>query len=279
MKRKMVILAVAVFAWSLLGFADTLIMKDGTRHAGTFVRATSKTVTFKEGTRVHYYPVSTVESLEFGHTSAATTAASGTENATGEPTLSQRPATSKVASSTRGARETVVIPTGTEISVRTNQDIDSSAATVGQKFEGMVANDVAGSGGQVDIPKGSNAELVIREVNAGGITKAPEMALDLASVEVHGKRYLVNTSTIQQQGSGNLGANKRTAEMVGGGAVLGTLIGAIAGGGKGAAIGAAAGGVTGAGAQVLTRGKEVKVPAETILQFKLTQPLRLEAAR
>jgi len=67
--------------------------------------------------------------------------------------------------------------------------------------------------------------------------------------------------------------------MVGGGAVLGTLIGAIAGGGKGAAIGAAAGGVTGAGAQVLTRGKEVKVPAETILQFKLTQPLRLEAAR
>ncbi len=276
MKFRILVVAVAVCAWSLMGFADTLIMKDGTRHAGTFVRATAKTVTFKEGTRVHYYPVSSVQSLEFGHTAAgaATTTSEGT---TGEPTLAQRPR-STAAASTRTA-QTVVIPAGTEVSVRTNQDIDSSNASVGQKYEGMVANDVMGSSGEVVIPKGSNAELVIREVNSGGITKAPEMALDLSSVEVHGKRYVVNTSTIQQQGTGNLGANKRTAEMVGGGAVLGTLIGAIAGGGKGAAIGAAAGGATGAGAQVLTRGKEVKVPAETILQFKLTQPLRLDAAR
>ena len=278
MKRKVLVVAVVVCAWSLLGFADTLIMKDGTRHAGTFVRATSRTVTFKEGTRIHYYPVSTVESLEFGSKAATATGATGAEGTSGEPTLAQRPKATE-ATATRTARETVVIPAGTEVSVRTNQDIDSSNTSVGQKFEGMVANDVAGNSGEVEIPKGSNAELVIREVNAGGVTKAPEMALDLSSVEVHGKRYLVNTSTIQQQGTGNLGANKRTAEMVGGGAVLGTLIGAIAGGGKGAAIGAAAGGATGAGAQVLTRGKEVKVPAETILQFKLTQPLRLDAAR
>jgi hypothetical protein len=274
MKSKIAVVAVVVCAWSLLGFADTLIMKDSTRHAGTFISATAKTVTFKEGTRIHRYPVSTVQTLEFGHT----TATGATEGTSGEPTLAQRPKSS-AAAATRTGRETVVIPSGTEVSVRTNQDIDSGSASVGQKFEGMVANDVSGSSGEVEIPKGSNAELVIREVNAGGITKAPEMALDLSSVEVHGKRYLVNTSTIQQQGTGNLGANKRTAEMVGGGAVLGTLIGAIAGGGKGAAIGAAAGGATGAGAQVLTRGKEVKVPAETILQFKLTQPLRLEAAR
>jgi hypothetical protein len=66
--------------------------------------------------------------------------------------------------------------------------------------------------------------------------------------------------------------------MVGGGAVLGTLIGAIAGGGKGAAIGAAAGAGAGAGTQILTRGKSVKVPAETTLRFKLDQPLRLQAA-
>ena len=278
MKSKIVLVAVVVCVWSLLGFADTLIMKDGTRHAGTFISATSKMVTFKEGTRIHRYPVSTVQTLEFGHTAATATGAPAAEATSGEPTLAQRPK-STAAAATRTGRETVVIPSGTEVSVRTNQDIDSGSASVGQKFEGMVANDVSGSSGEVEIPKGSNAELVIREVNAGGMTKAPEMALDLSSVEVHGKRYLVNTSTIQQQGTGNLGANKRTAEMVGGGAVLGTLIGAIAGGGKGAAIGAAAGGATGAGAQVLTRGKEVKVPAETILQFKLTQPLRLDAAR
>src|SRR5579884_1413802 len=188
MKSKIVVVAVVVCAWSLLGFADTLIMKDGTRHAGTFISATAKTVTFKEGTRIHRYPVSTVQTLEFGHTTATATGAPA-EGTSGEPTLAQRPKSS-AAATTRTGRETVVIPTGTEVSVRTNQDIDSGSASVGQKFEGMVANDVMGSSGEVVIPKGSNAELVIREVNAGGITKAPEMALDLSSVEVHGKRYV-----------------------------------------------------------------------------------------
>ena len=66
------------------------------------------------------------------------------------------------------------------------------------------------------------------------------MALDLQSVKVGNRRYVVNTADLEQKAQGGVGANKRTAEMVGGGAVLGTLIGAIAGGGKGAAIGAAA---------------------------------------
>jgi len=65
--------------------------------------------------------------------------------------------------------------------------------------------------------------------------------------------------------------------MIGGGAAIGTVIGAIAGGGKGAAIGAATGAAAGAGAQVLTKGKEVQVPAETVLTFRLTQPLNLES--
>jgi hypothetical protein len=128
----------------------------------------------------------------------------------------------------------------------------------------------------VAIPKGSNAELTIRNVQSGGITKGPEMTLDLSSVDVHGQRYVVNTASLQRSNGQGLGANKRTAEMVGGGAALGTLIGAIAGQGKGAAIGAAAGAAAGAGTQVLTRGKEVKVPPESVLQFKLSQPLRLE---
>jgi outer membrane lipoprotein SlyB len=89
---------------------------------------------------------------------------------------------------------------------------------------------------------------------------------------------MVNTQDVAQQAEGGLGANKRTAEMVGGGAALGTLIGAIAGHGKGAAIGAAAGAAAGAGTQILTRGKTVKVPAESTLRFKLDQPLQLQAA-
>ncbi len=75
-----------------------------------------------------------------------------------------------------------------------------------------------------------------------------------------------------------MGKNRRTATMVGGGAALGTLLGAIAGGGKGAIIGAASGAAVGGTAQVLTKGKEVKVRSETVLQFKLDRPLHLEQA-
>ncbi len=254
---------------SLAAFADTLVMKDGSRHAGTLVSATSRTITFKEGTRLHRYPRSSVQSLELGPSTSEGTVESG-----GAPAVRSRDA----AGTATSARQ-VVIPAGTEVSVRNNETIDSSNANVGQKFSGMIAEDVSGSNGQVAIPKGSNADLVIRSTSAGGITSAPELTLDLASVEVHGRRYVVDTSDLKRSNGEGIGANKRTAEMVGGGAALGTLIGAIAGQGKGAAIGAAAGAAAGAGTQILTRGKEVKVPAESVLQFKLNQPLHLDETR
>jgi hypothetical protein len=90
----------------------------------------------------------------------------------------------------------------------------------------------------------------------------------------------VNTEAVSQGGNRQgLGQNKRTGEFVGGGAVLGTLLGAIAGGGKGAAIGALAGGATGAGAQVLTKGDHVRVPAETVLNFRLESSVNLNPVR
>jgi hypothetical protein len=72
-----------------------------------------------------------------------------------------------------------------------------------------------------------------------------------------------------------VGVNKRTGTFVGGGALFGTLLGAVAGGGKGAAIGALAGGAAGAAGQLATRGKRVRVPAESVLTFQLQRPLTL----
>src|SRR5213078_3945914 len=135
--------------------------------------------------------------------------------------------------------------------------------------------DVAGSGGQVVIPRGSTADLVVRSENSGSTIKSGNLVLDLDSVLVNGRRYRVSTEDLSQSGNRGIGKNKRTAEMVGGGAALGTLLGAIAGGGKGAAIGAVAGAGAGGTAQVLTKGKTVKVPAETILRFQLDRPLHL----
>jgi hypothetical protein len=73
-----------------------------------------------------------------------------------------------------------------------------------------------------------------------------------------------------------LGRNRGTAEKVGGGAALGTIIGAVAGGSGGAVIGGLAGAAAGALAQVLTAGKEAKIPGETVLQFRLDEPVLLQ---
>ncbi|HLH06271.1 MAG TPA: hypothetical protein VKW78_03450, partial [Terriglobales bacterium] len=143
---------------------------------------------------------------------------------------------------------------------------------IGHIYPGAVTTDVLDRNGKVAIPRGSRAELAV--VSTGN----KDMTLDLRSVTVNGHRYNIaaeGTSAIGSSRTGGLGANKRTGEYVGGGALAGTLIGAIAGGGKGAAIGALAGGAAGAGTQVLTRGHELNVPAETELNFRLNQNLTL----
>jgi hypothetical protein len=168
------------------------------------------------------------------------------------------------------------IPPGTNISVRTNETIDVRQAGGGRIYYGSVDRDVRDASGNVAIPRGAEAELMVREVGAR------DRALDLESVTVNGRRYSVRREEVvgetgreQRQG---VGKNERTAKYVGGGALLGTIVGAIAGGGKGAAIGAIAGGAAGAGAQTYTRGERVMVPAESIVTFRLGQALYIDMA-
>jgi hypothetical protein len=164
------------------------------------------------------------------------------------------------------------IPAGTGISVRTNETIDTQDAAQSRTFSAEVSRDVLNAAGNVAIPRGSDARLVVRRIGDGNL------ALDLESVSVNGRRFLVNTNDVAA-GQEGVGANRRTGEYAGGGAVLGTLLGAIAGGGKGAAIGALAGGAAGVGAEVLTRGNRVRVPAESVLNFRLDAPMRLRPER
>lgn len=264
------LVCVALLAVAVAG-ADTLTMKDGTRHEGKFVSATTTTVTFREGKLLHHYPRTSIQSLDLGTTS---TTSGTTEAGESGPELSRRNSAAPI----RPLGKSATLPAGTEIAVMTNETIDSSTANQGQVFPADIAENVVDSAGRVVIPKGSQAQLVLRNLSTGGITGSREMTIDLESVRVGDRRYMVNAADVQQKGSDGIGANRRTAEMTGGGAVLGTLIGAIAGGGKGAAIGALGGAAAGAGAQILTRGKTVKVPAESVLRFKLDQPLQLNAA-
>jgi hypothetical protein len=175
---------------------------------------------------------------------------------------------------TRG-RAWTTLPTGSQISVRTDETINSDNVSEGRTYPASIQADVLDTSGNVVIPRGSRANLIVRRATEGGTFTSGNLILDLDSVEVSGRRYDVSTEDVSKAGANGIGANRRTGEMVGGGAVLGTLLGAVAGGGKGAAIGAIAGAAAGGGVQVLTKGKEIRVPAETVLNFRLDQPLSL----
>jgi len=161
------------------------------------------------------------------------------------------------------------VDTGVNIPVRTNEEINTTKSD-GRVFTGSVDEDVRDTRGNVALPKGTDVELIVRKVNDD------DYGLDLESVTINGRRLAVQTETAAVAGESKdgIGANRRTAEHVGGGAAIGAIIGAIAGGKKGAAIGGAVGGAGGAGVQVLTRGKSVKVPSESLVTFRLEQPLR-----
>jgi len=165
------------------------------------------------------------------------------------------------------------VAAGTEITVRTNDSIDAKEANDGRIYSAVVDRDVLDRSGQVAIPRGSSAEMIVRN------TSDQDLTLDLESVNVNGRRYVVSTTdepvTAENSGKEGIGTNKRTAKYVGGGALIGSVIGAIAGGGKGAAIGAATGAGAGAVGQTVTKGKSVTVPSESLLTFRLDRSLRV----
>lgn len=174
--------------------------------------------------------------------------------------------------------KTYLLPAGTEVSVRTNEAIDSGAAAEGQTFDAQVTRDASDTAGVVVIPRGASALIVIKSASKGGRFRgASDLVLDMQSLKINGKQYTISTADVTQIGKSGIGANKRTAEYTGGGAALGAIIGAIAGGGKGAAIGAGAGAGAGVLTQVLTKGGSIKVPAESVLTFRLDQPLQVTA--
>jgi hypothetical protein len=167
---------------------------------------------------------------------------------------------------TRPAR----LEAGTFITVRTQRLFDTNRAD-GRLIPAVVDRDVWDDYGRLAvpaIPRGSPAQLRVRTAPDG------DLILDLDSVVVGGTRYTVGAQADRIDSRPRGTSGNRATEYVGGGALLGTIIGAIAGGGKGAAIGAAAGAGAGA-AGLLTRGREVRVPAGSELTFRLDRDLLL----
>jgi len=253
----------------------TVVLRDGTKLMGTVTSSTPSEITLNMdsgGTRTVL--TKDVKSLDYGDPGAS---AASTPADTTAPPASQAPQPERVhPEATAIQTKTFVIPAGTEVSVRNDETIDSSNAAEGQTYAAEVTANVRDAHGAVVIPQGANAQLVIKSASSGGrIRGASDLIVDLRSISVGGKQYLVDASDIEQKGKSGIGTNKRTGEFVGGGAALGAVIGAIAGHGKGAAIGAASGAGAGALTQILTKGSSIKIPAETLMTFKLDSPVKI----
>jgi hypothetical protein len=166
----------------------------------------------------------------------------------------------------------IIVPADTRIFVVLDQPVGSKRSTTGETFTATVEAPVEVDG-KVAIPKGARTTGIVKEAKAAGRFKGGALLeLALTSVTLGDRDYEMATSapTVTTKGKG-----KRTAAMVGGGAGGGAAIGAVAGGGKGAAIGALIGAAAGTGGAGLSGNRDITLPAETALSFKLLQPLEI----
>ncbi len=169
----------------------------------------------------------------------------------------------------------LIIDQGTQLTVRLIDPIDSEKNQTGETFRATL-NAPLTSDGEEAVPAG--VELtghLVSVKSAGKFAGQSEVVLQLDSLASGGKTYSLQTDQYKKQGSSR---GKNTAEKVGGGAIIGGIIGAIAGGGKGAAIGSAAGAGVGGGVQAATKGQQIKLPSETVLNFTLQAPVTVVQA-
>jgi hypothetical protein len=170
----------------------------------------------------------------------------------------------------------VTIPSGTTLAVRLVDTITTETSQPGQTFHATLDSPLAVEG-DVAIPAGYDVEGHVVDVkSAGKFAGQSLLVLQLDRISTGGKFYSIQTDQYKRQGTSR---GKNTAEKVGAGAGIGAIIGAIAGGGKGAAIGAAAGGGLGGGVQAATKGQQIKLPSETVLNFTLQAPLTVVPAK
>jgi hypothetical protein len=199
------------------------------------------------------------------------------EEPVAETTPAPAPAAAPVANNTPPpppppppAPKKVTIPSGTTLAVRLVDAIDSERNQAGQTFHATLDSPLAVEG-ETAIPAGYDVEGHIVDLkSAGKFAGQSLVVLQLDRIAVGGKYYNIQTDQFKKQGSSR---GKNTAEKVGAGAAIGGIIGALAGGGKGAAIGAAAGGGLGGGVQAATKGQQIKLASETVLNFTLQGPV------
>jgi hypothetical protein len=170
----------------------------------------------------------------------------------------------------------VTVPAGTRILIRTVNSIDSSQQKAGYRFTASLETNLRADD-VVVAQRGTLVYGVLASASSAGKMKgSSELGLELTDIVINGTSYPLLTNTYEMQGKGE-GSN--TTKKVLGGAGLGALIGGIAGGGKGAGIGALAGAGAGTAVAATKKGQQLSIPSESLLEFRLAQPVALPIAR
>jgi len=254
-----VLTLVASMAW-----ADTLELKNGSLIKGQFLGGTKNEISFQVGSTVQKYNVADIVSLKFDSEGAASAPAPQPQSS-----LPDDPAT---VAHIEIKPAYVTIPAGTQISVRTVDAVDSTYNVVGDRFQASLAEPLMVEDNVVVAKDTLVYGRLTQSKESGTFTGRSELRLELTGIVVNGKMVPVVTGEYEVAGKSR-GAS--TAKRTVGGAALGAIIGAVADGGQGAAIGAGVGAGAGAGSEIITRGDQVKVPSETLLDFTLQEDVSI----
>ncbi len=170
----------------------------------------------------------------------------------------------------------VTLPAGTSIAIRINQRIDVKHAVPGQRFSGQIADSVTRNGSIV-LPRGTEVHGVIDAAHRRGHFKGRSvLEMRLTSVDVNGKSYPLETADFV---ASKKGKGKRTAGFIGGTAGVGMLIGGVASGGVGLLAGGLAGGGLGTLLAGTTGNRDIVIPAESLVRFRLADDLTVQPAQ
>jgi len=267
LKRFFAALAVGLFFVGVAA-ADTLELKSGKVVQGKYLGGTQAVLRFEINGEVQTFSTNDIVALTFtGRGGGSAPMAAPAPAPAPPPAAAPAPVPAPAAASVDSNGQ-ITIPAGQSLLIRMIDGVDSAKNHVGDIFHASLETDLV-LGNTIVARKGTDVYgRLANSQKSGTFTGKSELQLELARLVIDGHDYPVVSSDYTLQGKGQ-GAS--TAKKVGGVAAAGAIIGAIAGGGKGAAIGAAAGGATGAGVQVLTKGAQVKVPSETVLEFRLQQ--------
>jgi hypothetical protein len=283
MKWRFGIFIVSVCAIGSAAWADSLELKNGSLIKGQYMGGTDSQISFRVGSSIQQYAVSDVASLTFDSTAPSSTPSNNAPGLSDRSSQSDSsalaPASPAPSTATTSSTDTTVatgsrytVPTGAKLVVRTIDSIDSDKNHVGDTFKASLDQAIFVDGKMV-APKGADVYGRLDQAQeAGHIAGKAQLKLSLTGVVINGQTFPLSTGDYELSGKSR-GSN--TAKKVGGGAAAGALIGAIVGGGKGAAVGAGVGAGAGTAVQVATKGDQVHVPSETILEFSLAQPLSL----